>query len=144
MVLEEKHEIISFIHMDVKRSKGSQDRFFLFHSMWGGRAACNLCRLSRFFGSSVSAVTHPMVSHLLSWKVFSTSLGTLFRFCNGLPAVCMFCFCSTPTVLNRRDLAGSFFFKFLNIKVAAASSSAAAASSNAAAVAAAAMAATVV
>lgn len=36
MVLEEKHEIISFIHMDVKRSRGSQDRFFFFQTHLGG------------------------------------------------------------------------------------------------------------
>ena len=35
MVLEEKHEIISFIHMDVKRSRGSQDRFFFFQKHLG-------------------------------------------------------------------------------------------------------------
>ena len=59
MVLEEKHEIISFIHMDVKRSGGSQDRFFFFQKHLGRSPGIVIYVGS--LGSSVqvfSAVTH--------------------------------------------------------------------------------------
>ena len=64
-----------------KEAGGVRTGFFFFQTHLGGSPPHAIYAGSP--GSSVqvfSAVTHPKVSHLLSWKVFPTGLGTLFRF----------------------------------------------------------------